>query len=208
MLKHSDVWRAIDRIAELNNLSASGLALKAGLSSTAFNPSKRMHGKRKRWPSTESISQILKATSTTLDEFVSLASPHNNPRQQTLPLLGYAQAGRDGFFDDAGYPTGKGWDDIQSPAIHDPHAFVLEVSGSSMEPIYREGDRIIASPAEKPRNGDRVVVRTAKGEVMVKKLGRQSAQKTDLISFNPAFPTLTLNTRDIEWMYRIVWASQ
>ncbi len=207
-LKHADVWRAIDRLAELNGLSPSGLALKSGLSSTAFNPSKRFFGKRKRWPSTESIAQILKATNATLDEFVALASPDGHARKTTLPLLGYAHAGRKGFFDDAGHPTGKGWDEVSAPAINDPHAFVLEISGRGMEPIYREGDRIIVAPAEKARRGDRVIVRTAQGEVMIKELGRQTAQKTEFLSINPGAAAIELATRDIEWMYRIVWASQ
>ena len=40
-------------LAERHGLSPSGLARKAGLSPTVFNPSKRLSRKRKRWPSTE-----------------------------------------------------------------------------------------------------------------------------------------------------------
>jgi phage repressor protein C with HTH and peptisase S24 domain len=207
-LKHADIWRAIDRLAENHNLSPSGLALKAGLSSTAFNPSKRASAKRKRWPSTESIAQILQVTNTTLDDFVALATSNGAAPRATLPLLGYAQAGRDGYFDDAGYPTGNGWEEIQFPALADPHAFVLEVSGKSMEPVYREGDRMVVSPAEKPRRGDRVVLRTNQGEVMVRQLGHERAQKIELISLNPDFAPVMLARQDIDWIYRIVWVSQ
>jgi phage repressor protein C with HTH and peptisase S24 domain len=63
MLHHADIWRAIDRLAERHGLSASGLARKAGLSATLFNPSKRINGKRKRWPSTESIDMVVFLTS-------------------------------------------------------------------------------------------------------------------------------------------------
>jgi len=41
MLKHGDVWRAIDPLAAKNGLSASGLARRAGLDPTSFNKSKR-----------------------------------------------------------------------------------------------------------------------------------------------------------------------
>ena len=68
----------------------------------------------------------------------------------------YAQAGRDGFFDDAGYPTGTGWDAIDFPNVGDPNAYALEISGDSMEPVYRDGDIIIVSPAANVRRGDRV----------------------------------------------------
>lgn len=207
MLKHADIWRAIDRLAARHNLSASGLARKAGLSATLFNPSKRSSGKRKRWPSTESIAAILQATGSSLDDFVALAFD-GAPTRSRLPLLGYAEAGQAGYFDDAGYPLGQGWDEIALPAAADPHAFALEISGKSMEPIYREGDRIILSPAEKPRRGDRVAVRTKGGEVMVKQLGRDGGQKIELLSFNPDYPPLTLSRRDVDWIYRVVWASQ
>ena len=207
MLKHTDIWRAIDRLAEQHGFSVSGLARKAGLSPTVFNPSKRTMGKRKRWPSTESISRILQATGVELDAFVALAGAEAPPRAK-LPLLGYAEAGQEGYFDDAGYPVGQGWDEIRPPAAADPHAFALEISGKSMEPMYREGDRIIISPAEKPRRGDRVVVRTRAGEVMVKQLGREGAQKIELVSLNPDYPPVTLSRRDMDWMYRVIWASQ
>ncbi len=207
MLKHADIWRAIDRLAELHGLSPSGLARKSGLSATLFNPSKRTMGKRKRWPSTESIAQILQATGTELDAFVALAAVGAATRTR-LPLLGYAEAGREGYFDEAGYPSGRGWDEIVLPGANDPHAFALEISGKSMEPVYREGARIVLSPAEKPRRGDRVAVRTRNGEVMVKQLGRDGGQKIELLSFNPDYPLITLLRRDVDWIYRVVWASQ
>ena len=43
MFTHKQVWAAIDVIAERYGFSASGLAKKAGLDPTSFNPSKR-HG--------------------------------------------------------------------------------------------------------------------------------------------------------------------
>jgi phage repressor protein C with HTH and peptisase S24 domain len=64
-----------------------------------------------------------------------------------VPVIGYAQAGSDGFFDDAGYPAGNGWDELEFPHVTDDRAYALEVSGDSMEPVYRDGDIIIVSPA-------------------------------------------------------------
>src|SRR6266508_2763061 len=50
MLQHADVWRGIDRLAAKHGLSASGLARRAGLDPTAFNPSKRITREgRPRW---------------------------------------------------------------------------------------------------------------------------------------------------------------
>ena len=125
-----------------------------------------------------------------------------------MPLLGFAQAGAGGFFDDGGFPVGKGWDEIAFPAVSDEHAYALEISGDSMLPAYRRGDVIIVSPAAPIRRGDRVVVKTRDGEVMVKELARKTARSVELQSLNAAHADRTLPLRDVLWMARIVWASQ
>ncbi|MOA44367.1 LexA repressor [compost metagenome] len=125
-----------------------------------------------------------------------------------MPLLGLAQAGAGGFFDSAGFPAGEGWDEVILPSPVDPGIYALEIQGDSMEPLYREGDRVVVSPTEQVRRGDRVVVKTREGEVMAKILYRQSAKQIELHSLNPAYEPRMLNTRDIEWIARIIWASQ
>jgi phage repressor protein C with HTH and peptisase S24 domain len=77
-----------------------------------------------------------------------------------------------------------------------------------MLPLYRDGDRIIVSPAASIRRGDRVVVRTADGEVMAKELKRRTAKTVELRSLNPEHADRVLPITDIAWMGRIVWASQ
>ena len=42
MLTHGKIWIAIDALARRYGLSPSGLAKRAGLDATAFNPSKRV----------------------------------------------------------------------------------------------------------------------------------------------------------------------
>ncbi|NNG04919.1 MAG: helix-turn-helix transcriptional regulator [Inquilinus sp.] len=208
MLRHGDVWRAIDALAARYGLSASGLARRSGLDPTTFNPSKRTTSQGKaRWPSTESVAKILAATGSNMAEFVSLlGEPSESARR--IPIIGYAQAGAAGYFDDAGYPAGSGWDEEIFPETADPHAYALEISGDSMEPLYRDGDRIIVSPQAAIRRGDRVVVRTVEGEVMAKELARLTAQRIELRSFNPAHPDRSFTRPQIAWMARVIWASQ
>jgi phage repressor protein C with HTH and peptisase S24 domain len=209
MLKHGDVWKAIDRLAAKHGLSASGLARRAGLDPTSFNKSKRATREGKpRWPTTESVAKVLGATGENMAAFVGLMSGRAASPARRLPLIGYAQAGSSGFFDDSGYPVGRGWEDIDFPDLRDPAAYALEVAGDSMAPVYRDGDIIIVSPAADVRRGDRVVVRTRKGEVMAKQLLRQTAQRLELGSFNPRHPTRTLEMSEIRWMARIMWVSQ
>jgi phage repressor protein C with HTH and peptisase S24 domain len=64
------------------------------------------------------------------------------------------------------------------------------------------------SPAAPIRRGDRVVVKTKKGEVMVKQLTRRTAKQVELQSLNVEHPDRTLAANEVVWIARIVWASQ
>ncbi|MDX8532635.1 helix-turn-helix transcriptional regulator [Mesorhizobium sp. VK25A] len=212
MLSHDRVWAAIDALAERYSLSASGLARRAGLDSTAFNKSKRLSSDgRPRWPSTESLAKIIEATGASLEEFTGLVEGRGASaahQRRAVPLLGFAQAGAGGFFDDAGYPAGQGWDLVELPARATETSYALQVQGDSMLPLYRNGDVLIVEPGAPTRKGDRVVVKTTAGEVMAKVLDRQTVKSIVLVSLNPAHPDRDILTHDIEWMARIVWASQ
>jgi phage repressor protein C with HTH and peptisase S24 domain len=209
MLTHAQIWNALDRLAARAGLSASALAKRAGLDPTTFNRSKRITPDgRPRWPSTESVAKALAATGVTVDTFVKLITDSQGTAVQAVPLLGFAEAGAGGFFDDGGFPVGKGWDEIAFPAVNDEHAYALEISGDSMMPAYRDGDVIIVSPAAPIRRGDRVVAKTKKGEVMVKELKRRTSKSIELQSINSEHPDRTLAVADVVWIARIVWASQ
>jgi len=210
MLKHADIWKAIDRLAAKHGMSASGLARRAGLDPTTFNKSKRVGPDgRLRWPSTESVSKILDATGEPMGGFLALIGERaRRGLARKVPLLGYAQAGAEGYFDDAGYPTGTGWDEIEIPTVSDPNAYALRVTGDSMEPVYRKGDILIVEPDAEVKRGDRVVVKTAKGEVMAKEVMRRSGRKIDLRSLNPRHADRSLGPKDIQWVARILWVSQ
>jgi phage repressor protein C with HTH and peptisase S24 domain len=206
-LTHDQVWTALDRLAERAGLSASGLAKQSGLDPTTFNKSKRVTADgRERWPSTESIAKALDATDASIESFVQLIG-ENARTATTVPLLGFAQAGAD-HFDDFGFPSGKGWAEMALPAIHDEHSYALEISGDSIKPAYRDGDVIVVSPGTPIRRGDRVVVKTSSGEVMVRELKRRTAKVLELQSLNPNDADRTLAAAEVAWIARIVWASQ
>lgn len=214
-MKHEELWRALDTLAAEKGLSASGLARRGGLDPTTFNPSKRrMPDGRARWPSTESLAKVLNATGANLEEFAHLVAGSRTlpspppPVSRRIPLIGMAQAGDHGYFDDGGYPAGAGWDEVSLPEIADAHAYALEISGDSMEPVFRDGDMVVVSPSAPIRRGDRVVVRTARGAVMAKQLTRRSARRIDLKSFNPEHPDFSFALEDVAWIHRIIWASQ
>ncbi|PRD41022.1 DNA-binding protein [Phyllobacterium phragmitis] len=218
MFSHDRVWAAIDALAERYSLTASGLARRAGLDPTTFNKSKRYAADgRARWPSTESLAKVMDATGASLDEFMALVRGEAGPFQsvasstassRSVPLLGLAQAGAGGFFDDGGFPVGQGWDVVEFPAGPAEATYALEVSGDSMLPLYRDGDTLIVAPGASVRRGDRVVLKTREGEVMAKILHRQTPRTIELLSMNPEHPNRTFDTSEVEWIARIVWASQ
>ena len=210
MLSHAQVWSAIDTLAGRYGMTASGLARKAGLDATTFNKSKRQTPDgRQRWPSTESIAKVPEATGASLDEFMGfLESRDRSGGRRTVPLIGLAQAGAGGFFDDGGFPTGGGWDEVAFPEVPDPNAYALEISGESMMPLYRDGDIVIISPNASVRRGDRVVVKTRDGEVLAKELKRRTENIIELKSLNPEHPDRMIPTDKVAWLARIIWSSQ
>lgn len=206
MIRHQQIWAALDQIAKDHGLTPSGLARLAQLDPTTFNRSKRTTAQGKaRWPSTESISKVLSVTDVSFREFSELVDGNGAGR---IPVIGFAQAGNSGFFDDAGYPVGGSWEDITFPALHDPTAYGLRISGESMAPVFRDGDLIIVSPASNIRPKDRVVVKTNEGEVLAKELVRRGALGVELKSFNPDFEDRFIPAEEIDWVARVLWCSQ
>ena len=231
MFTHAQVWSAIDELAQQNDISVSRLARSAGLDPTTFNKSKRTASDgRLRWPSTESLSKIMTATGIEFDQFAVLMAkssgaydidltklsgkgfaedaPSVNPWTNAVPLIGLAQAGSGGFFDEAGLPSGDGWDAVDFPNKERDSIYALEIQGDSMLPLYRDGDRIIVSPTCSIRRGDRVVVRTVEGEVLAKVLARQTAKVLELESLNPDHENRSIKVEELDWVARIIWASQ
>jgi phage repressor protein C with HTH and peptisase S24 domain len=77
-----------------------------------------------------------------------------------------------------------------------------------MEPLYRKGDVLVISPAARIKSGDRVVVKTNAGEVLVKELKKRTTKSIELRSLNPAHKDRSLPASDVDWIARIMWATQ
>ncbi|MBI5264519.1 MAG: helix-turn-helix transcriptional regulator [Bradyrhizobium sp.] len=209
MLTNDQVWGALDRLAARAGLSPSGLARRAGLDPTTFNKSKRITPDgRARWPSTESIAKALTATGSSLDLFVELIGDGATQGEASVPLIGFGLAANGGYFDELGFPSGKGWNEVVLPWAEDGRVYALEISGDSMHPAYRDGDIIVVSPGTAIRRGDRVVVKTRTGEVMVKQFKRRTARTIELQPLNPVRAERTLAAAEVAWIARIIWASQ
>lgn len=68
--EHSRIWKVIDKIAYLNGMSVSALAMKAGLHSTSFSKNKRFYQSgRCRWLSIYTVNRVLKVSKIDWQEF-------------------------------------------------------------------------------------------------------------------------------------------
>lgn len=208
MLSHAEIWGAIDRLAAKRSISPSRLARDAGLDATSFNKSKRITNAGKpRWPSTESIAKVLRTVGMDFEDFACMAK-NKGATGPAIPVIGLAQAGDEGFFDDAGFPCGGSWEDVRIPGELDDNVYALEIAGDSMDPVLRAGDRVVVAPNASVRRGDRVVVKTREGEVMAKELRKLSESVVELISLNPDYEDRILSRHDVQWIGRIIWVSQ
>ena len=99
MLTHSQIWTAIDTLAQRHGLTPSALAKRAGLDATTFNRSKRQGADgHPRWPSTESIAKILAATGVGVDEFLAIITSEPGPSHLPFQFADHLTA--DAFDDD------------------------------------------------------------------------------------------------------------
>lgn len=213
MLTHEQIWKAVDRLATNFGYSPSGLAKKSGLDPTSFNKSKRFGPDGKpRWPSTESISRILGATGATMSDFISLVDNQEASNNAlTIPVTSFKQAGGQGFFDKNGYPVGNNWNEINFPEYNSAggnEVYGLEISDDYIAPLYRKGDVLLLSPKSKMQTGDRIVLKMSNGDLLIKELLKQSASSIEVASLNNKSENKKINTKDIAWTARIIWASQ
>lgn len=211
MLAHEEVWSAIDALAERNGLSPSGLARRSGLDPTTFNKSKRFAPDgRPRWPSTESIAKILAATDTSVQDFFGTAPRRDDGAGGlAVPLIGEAHAGFDlpGAADQAAMAPHPARIVAFPDRRHDP-LYALSVVGDSMQPLYRDGDILFVSPAAKPAPGDRVVVKLRNNQLAVKILRDDDDGQMSFHAVNPEHRDASVDAAAVEWMAKIVYASQ
>ncbi|MCE2576065.1 helix-turn-helix transcriptional regulator [Komagataeibacter sp. FNDCR2] len=170
MISHTDIWRALDRLAAERGLTPSGLARAAGLDSTTFNPSKRITpAGRPRWPGTESLARTLSATGISFEGFSRLLSGHHDPEtggkahHAHLKIVSFSQLTHTGLFDETGLPEGGSWEKWDFHGMADHHSYAVHLDSDCMEPIFRKGGTLIISPTAAIRQSDRVLLHTPHG---------------------------------------------
>lgn len=210
MLSHEKVWAAIDALASQNGLSPSGLARRAGLDPTAFNPSKRVAGDgRPRWPSTESLAKVLAATGEALNTFAARVETPGGPTDAApalVPLAGLDAASDRNAFDSAGRPAGVSWQSFSFPQIG--AAFALQVSNEDFHPLYRNGDIVVVAPGAPLRTGDRLAIKLNSGRLSLYTLQETGDEDLAVCTIGNNSQSVRFQHSAIEWTARIIWASQ
>lgn len=122
----------------------------------------------------------------------------------TVPVVGYVSAGETSIeYDDQGYPTGAGFDDVPRPrGTKDPHCYALRVRGDSMEPVYMDGETIVLDTTKPVHDKNHAVVRV--GGKTYFKIYRQVQGRITLQSFNREHPEITCSPEEITFKHRVV----
>jgi len=91
----------------------------------------------------------------TMEEFARMV--HRKPPLRTrIPLIGMAKAGTGGYFDDAGFPAGAGWDELEVPGITDENAYAptrrrawprAQGDGPCMPAVPDQDTRLLRGPS-------------------------------------------------------------
>lgn len=145
-----------------------------------------------------------------------LVEPEDFTGQKGLiPVVAPIAAGEPKEAHDKGFPVGAA-DAYVAFESDDPNAFGLSVDGASMEPDFRHGDIIIASPksghSNEIRDGAVAVVifgleRTATFKrVRFGTMSKRSDEPLDYVlePLNPHFPPMRLKTREIAAIHPVI----
>ena len=111
-----------------------------------------------------------------------------------IPLISDVQAGSWTDVVDS-YAMGAGDDYLLTDLELSPGAFALKIKGRSMEPEFKEGDRVIIDPAVIPDPGDYVVAKNGEEAATFKKYRPRGMSESgepvfELVPLNEDFETL------------------
>ncbi|QEA10871.1 CI protein [Bordetella phage vB_BbrS_PHB09] len=119
-----------------------------------------------------------------------------------LPVVGMAQLGENGYYEELAYPDGHG-DGYILHASTDPEAYVLRVRGDSMKPAIRNGWYVVVEPNSEVEPGEYVALQLADGRKMVKELiVRRRGGDIEVLSVNGEV-RMSLHADQVERLHAI-----
>lgn len=192
-----DALRRLQDLIDAADMDHKSVSLAAGLSSGTVNTWFPKDGKPGSDPGADKLMSVAKV----LRSNVSFILTGKEPDTVKIPVIGIAAAG-------------EGWTNVDLTHedvtfdIHRMDAMAIEVRGSSMHPVYRNGDYLVCS-GRFMSNFDNLVgldcvVQIKGGEGLVKILMRgRTRGKYSLKSYNFTVPDI--EDVEIEWAAPIDW---
>ena len=207
-MQYEQVWNAVDKLAKMQGLSASGLAKKAGLDATTFNKSKRIRPDgKKRWPSLDSINKIMEVSGITFEQFYSLLETDSALKfTLSVPFIKFSQLGETPTISNKELVTAE-WNQVRFPDNKEK-LYAIDIDNDRFAPFSRNGTLLIVSKNSEIRRGDRILIMDKDGVVMVKEFIRRTASSLETTDINNNRRESSLTLSDILLVNRIVWASQ
>lgn len=174
------------RLIQERKETGAGLARLLGMGSTNF--SKWLNEKR----------QLKAGEADILRRYYGVKEDERSDREILLPVVGLVSAGqwREGF------EQVMGWVPRPDRSLS-RNAFVVEISGDSMDRIANEGEQVIVDPRDLDLIADKFyVVRNGEGETTFKQY-RENPARLEPCSTNPAHETIYLGREPVAVIGRV-----
>lgn len=120
----------------------------------------------------------------------------------TVPVVGTAQLGGDGYFEDEGYPAGHGSGVLRIQS-NDPDAYGLRLLGDSMQPRIMHGEFVLVEPNTPPVLHEEVLVKTTDGRKMIKIFAQLADGYYRFDSINHDHPPMHFRVDEIESVHYV-----
>jgi len=120
-------------------------------------------------------------------------------RAGSVPVVGKAMLGPDGYFEALEYPVGHG-EGFLSIFSNDPNAYGLRVVGHSMKPRIKHNEFVVVEPNKEYVSGDEVLVKTKGGQCMIKEFVYFRDGQYRFDSVNAAYDPIFLAEHEIQYI--------
>lgn len=122
-----------------------------------------------------------------------------------IPVVSWSHAGSAATYEE----IPKTWQVRVSTFLSDKRAFAVEVEGDCMEPKFMEGDRVVLSPSNEPRNGKPVVAKLADDGVQLRIYHKLQSGRIRLATLKPEiYPTEEYDASAFHWIYPVLEMSR
>jgi phage repressor protein C with HTH and peptisase S24 domain len=123
-------------------------------------------------------------------------------KRGSVPVVGTAQLGNNGYFEEEGYPAGHGAGFLKIQR-DDPDAYGLRVVGDSMSPRIKHGEFVVIEPNQPAVQYEEVLVKTVDGRKMIKVFAQLQDGFYRFESVNEDHPPIHVAVEQVEAIHYV-----